>query len=164
VHGGDIVHAGFHYGKDAMRFSFLILFLLWATTTVAESKWRGHEETLTNHPTIQAMHRIHTAHRARHGLPPQKLNSELCRSAQDWSEWMARTGSFNHSPWNVAENIAMGQESASDAMNAWMNSRGHNANLLGGAGQVGFGVAESSSGHRYWTSCHGSGFKTHGPQ
>ncbi len=123
--------------------------------------WKGHEAILMDHPTIVACHRIQTEHRKRNGLRPQTLNGELCRVAQEWSEFMARTGSFSHSPYNVAENIATGSRSASGTMDQWIGSRGHNANLLSGGSQVGFGVAESPAGQRYWTSCHGSGFKIH---
>lgn len=121
--------------------------------------WRGSEQLLMDHPTIQRMHDIQTEHRSRNGLRPQVLNAELCRAAQEWSEYMARHHYFEHSHYPVAENIAVGQESASAAMSAWIGSRGHNANLLGGGSQVGFGVAKSSDGTRYWTSCHGSGFR-----
>ena len=123
--------------------------------------WRGNEQLLMSHPTIQRMHAIHTEHRSRNGLRPQILNAELCRAAQEWSEYMARHGYFEHSHYPLRENIAVGQESAKSTMNGWVHSRGHNANLLGGDQQVGFGAAESADGTRYWSSCHGSGFKVH---
>ena len=129
---------------------------------LSAGEWRGHEQLLVDHPTIRAMHHIQTEHRSRNGLRPQTLNGELCRAAQEWSEYMAKHHYFEHSHYPVAENIAVGQGSASAAMSAWIHSRGHNANLLGGGSHVGFGVAKSADGTRYWTSCHGSGFRVVG--
>jgi uncharacterized protein YkwD len=127
----------------------------------AAAQWKGSEAELMAHPAITALHAQQTSHRARNGLPPQVLNGELCRAAQEWSEYMAKTGRFDHSPYSVAENIAVGQESAAAALAGWVNSRGHNANLLSGARQVGFGVAATAGGTRYYTSLHGTGFKVH---
>ena len=135
--------------------------LVLVASVALAGQWKGHEQLLVNHPTIKEMHRIQTRHRANYGIQSQILSAELCRSAQEWSEYMARTGDFNHSHYNVAENIALGSNTAQGTMNQWINSSGHNANLLGNARQVGFGVAQASNGTRYWTSCHGNGFKVH---
>ena len=140
-----------------MRSLLFVIALLLGSVAHA-GNWKGHEQVLADHPTIQAMYKIDCEHRVRNGLMPQELNLELCRAAQEWSEYMAVHGYFEHSHFNVAENIAMGASTASGAMSMWIGSRGHNANLLGGAEQVGFGVAEAGDGTRYWTSCHGSGF------
>jgi hypothetical protein len=136
---------------------FVIALLLGSVANAGD--WKGNEQVLVDHPTIQSMYRIHCEHRSQNGFKAQQLNGRLCRAAQEWSEFMAANNYFEHSHFNVAENIAMGAATAGGAMNMWINSRGHNANLLGGAKQVGFGVAEASDGTRYWTSCHGSGFK-----
>lgn len=53
----------------------------------------------------------------------------------------------------AGENIAAGQRSPEDVMNAWMNSSGHRANILNATyGRVGIGVVTSSSGGYgyYW--------------
>ena len=141
-----------------MKTIYACVIALIASVTLA-GEWEGHEQLLVNHPTILEMHRIQTKHRASHGKHPQTLNAELCRAAQEWSEYMAEHHYFEHSHYPVAENIAVGANTASGAMSMWINSRGHNANLLGGGGQVGFGVAKAADGTRYWTSCHGDGFK-----
>lgn len=50
------------------------------------------------------------------------------------------------------ENIAWGQRSASEVMNAWMNSEGHKANILNNDfTKIGVGVYQSSNGTLYWT-------------
>ena len=140
----------------------LMVLMLFATSVSQAGDWSGQELTLMENSNIQQMYESHTKHRKRNGLRPQILNGELCRAAQEWSEYMARNHYFQHSHYPVAENIAVGQEAANAAISGWINSRGHNANLLSWHNQVGFGIAESEDGTRYWTSCHGSGFKVHG--
>jgi uncharacterized protein YkwD len=141
--------------------SLLMVLVLFAASVAQAGDWSGQELTLMENANIQDLYEAQTKHRNRNGLRPQTLNGELCRAAQEWSEYMAKWGHFSHSHYPVAENIAVGQKSANSAMNGWINSRGHNANLLSGYEQVGFGIAESADGTRYWTSCHGSGFKVH---
>lgn len=52
----------------------------------------------------------------------------------------------------AGENIAEGQRTPSEVMNAWMNSPGHRANILGSQfGKVGVGVYKSAQGRYYWT-------------
>ena len=70
-------------------------------------------------------------------------------------------GSYTFSPivpdpyYGVAENIAMGQNSAQEVMNAWMNSPGHRANILnGGYTHIGVGVCDGCGKH--WTQCFGT--------
>ncbi len=54
------------------------------------------------------------------------------------------------SGYTFGENIAMGQRSASDVMNSWMNSEGHRANILNGRFRaVGIGAYEVN-GYKYW--------------
>jgi uncharacterized protein YkwD len=138
--------------------ALVVLAVLAFVSPLAAGGWSGHEKLLMAHPTIQAMYKIHCEHRARNGLQPQEISGELCRAAQEWSEYMAKNQYFEHSHYPLAENIAVGKGSANSAMGGWIGSRGHNANLLGGDSQVGFGVSKSADGTRYWTSCHGSGF------
>lgn len=50
----------------------------------------------------------------------------------------------------AGENIAYGQRSAEEVMNAWMNSEGHRANILGDYDYIGIGVYEKG-GVIYWS-------------
>ena len=50
----------------------------------------------------------------------------------------------------AGENIAYGQKTATEVMNAWMNSEGHRANILGDYNYIGIGVYEQG-GTIYWT-------------
>lgn len=85
--------------------------------------------------------------RQKHGLEPLKVDWELSRVAQEKSRDMALNDYFSHnsptygSPFqmmqdwgisytNAGENIAKGQRTPSEVVNAWMNSEGHRANIL----------------------------------
>lgn len=50
------------------------------------------------------------------------------------------------------ENIAWGQATPQDVMNAWMNSDGHRANILNAKfTKIGVGYRQNSAGRNYWT-------------
>lgn len=108
-------------------------------------------------------------HRAANGLAPLACNWELCRVARFKSQDMINKKYFSHqsptygSPFTMmqsfgirfsagGENIAYGQRTPQDVMNAWMNSPGHRNNIMSPIyTQIGVGVAKASNGTYYWT-------------
>ena len=109
------------------------------------------------------------AERQKVGVAPLTLNEDLNRSATVKSKDMANQNYFSHtSPTYggltqllnaqgirysyAGENIAMGQRSPEEVMNAWMNSSGHRANILNSNfTQLGVGYATNGNGTPYWT-------------
>ncbi len=109
------------------------------------------------------------AERAKAGLKPLKMNTELSKVATLKSQDMAKNNYFSHtsptygSPFDMmkkfgisyktaGENIAMGQTTPEQVMNGWMNSSGHRANILKASfTEIGVGIAKNSSGRLYWT-------------
>jgi uncharacterized YkwD family protein/spore coat assembly protein SafA len=107
--------------------------------------------------------------RAKNGLQALKANWELCRVARYKSQDMINKRYFSHesptygSPFRMmesfgikfsaaGENIAYGQRTPQEVMNAWMNSPGHRRNILSNIyNQIGVGVAKASNGTFYWT-------------
>ncbi|MGN1032398.1 MAG: CAP domain-containing protein, partial [Intestinibacter sp.] len=107
--------------------------------------------------------------RKSNGLKPLTLNKELSNVATIKSQDMIDKGYFDHtsptygSPFDMmksfgisykaaGENIAKGQKTPSDVMNAWMNSSGHRANILSSNfTELGVGIAKDSKGTIYWT-------------
>lgn len=104
--------------------------------------------------------------RIQNGLKPLQENWELSRVARYKSQDMADRGYFSHtsptygSPFQMmkafglsyrstGENIAYGQRTPQEVMNAWMNSSGHRANILN-ASYTQIGVGYVADG-RYWT-------------
>lgn len=70
------------------------------------------------------------AERAKAGLPAYAVDPELMRSARAHCTWMAQNQRLQHTTANVAENIAMGQPDAAGAIQSWLNSPMHRANML----------------------------------
>lgn len=107
--------------------------------------------------------------RAARGLATYKYSSDLAYVARLKSQDMINNNYFSHtsptygSPFQMmekfglrfsaaGENIAYGQKTASEVMNAWMNSAGHKANILSSAyTTIGVGVAKAANGTLYWT-------------
>ncbi|KAJ1816302.1 hypothetical protein LPJ60_005375 [Coemansia sp. RSA 2675] len=100
--------------------------------------------------------------RARAGKAALTLSSQLNAVAEAHSQYMSSARSMTHSDpggslgtrvaaagmkWmGAAENIAWNQKSVSQVMDAWTNSPGHYANMIGDYTSVGFGEV-----NLYWT-------------
>ncbi|SCC07652.1 CAP domain-containing protein [Bacillus wiedmannii] len=106
------------------------------------------------------------AERVKQGLPALKIDTELSKVARVKSEDMQKNNYFDHnsptygSPFDMmkkfgisytsaGENIAQGQRTPEEVVQAWMNSAGHRANILNnGFTHIGVGYVESGN---YWT-------------
>ncbi|WNS73868.1 CAP domain-containing protein [Bacillus sp. DTU_2020_1000418_1_SI_GHA_SEK_038] len=104
--------------------------------------------------------------RAKYGVPALQLDVNLSKVARAKSSDMKAKGYFDHnsptygSPFDMmksfgityrtaGENIAMGQRSPEEVVNAWMNSEGHRKNILN-ANFTHIGVGHVAEGN-YWT-------------
>ncbi|WP_404468007.1 CAP domain-containing protein [Sutcliffiella horikoshii] len=106
------------------------------------------------------------AEREKQGLAPLELDVELSKVAKDKSKDMQQNNYFSHnspthgSPFDMmkkygiqyntaGENIAQGQQSPEEVVNAWMNSEGHRANIMNeNFTHIGVGHVEEGN---YWT-------------
>ena len=89
--------------------------------------------------------------RARNGLPALQIDMQLMQSARRHAAWMASRRSLQHTSSAVAENIAMGQSSSGEAVQDWMTSPGHRANILSsGHARIGVGAYRGANGQIYW--------------
>ncbi len=119
--------------------------------------------------------------RAQNGLPPLKRFSQLDQAARYFATDMGQDNYFSHdtydrsdgnlvyvcswidrvksyySPYSMlAENIAAGYSTPESVMNAWMNSSGHRANILGSSWEIGVGYYQGSGNYyRYWVQDFG---------
>ncbi|MDX2851851.1 CAP domain-containing protein [Streptomyces sp. PA03-3a] len=109
--------------------------------------------------------------RATAGCQPLHADKKLSELASDFSADMAARGFFDHSdpdgddPWDRAaqagiknlggENIARGQATPEEVMDAWMNSEGHRANILNcDFKKIGVGAVLGEGGP-WWTQDFG---------
>lgn len=91
------------------------------------------------------------AERARYGLPPLEVDPNLLRSARDHAAWMTRNQVLQHTRLPVAENIAMGQQSSREAVQSWMSSPGHRANILSRSyRRIGVAAYRTQAGTIFW--------------
>jgi uncharacterized protein YkwD len=89
--------------------------------------------------------------RARYGLPPLVVDPALVKSARKHAFWMTSNYSMTHTTAPVGENIAMGQTTSGEVLNAWMNSSGHRANILNrGYTRIGVAAYMTKSGTIFW--------------
>ena len=89
--------------------------------------------------------------RARYGLPPLQVDPQLMETAREHASWMTRSGRLVHTMQAVAENIAMGQPHSHDAVQSWMNSSGHRANILNAAHRlIGVAAFRTEGGTIFW--------------
>jgi uncharacterized protein YkwD len=117
--------------------------------------------------------------RAKNGLAPLTLNSKLTEAAQIHTENMAVQDFFSHTgkdgssagdraakmgyDWRtLAENIAAGQRSPAEVVQAWINSPGHRENMLNPSVKeigVGYFFLANDTGttnyNAYWTQNFG---------
>lgn len=110
--------------------------------------------------------------RARSGLPMLRMDPRLCRAARLHSANMARYNSMSHSlegrshqhrtmaagypSGMVAENICYSQRDPQSAINTWLNSSGHRANMLSYQyADLGVGIGYSRNGQPYYTQVFG---------
>jgi uncharacterized YkwD family protein/spore coat assembly protein SafA len=109
------------------------------------------------------------AERGKAGLQPLRENWELSRVARYKSQDMIDKNYFSHtsptygSPFQMmkdfgisyqaaGENIAAGQRTPAEVVEAWMNSEGHRKNILSPTyTEIGIGYVKGGSYGHYWT-------------
>lgn len=129
----------------------------------------NNENTATEVSDIEKeVARLVNIERQKYGLKDLTLDAPLSAAARLKSQDMVDKNYFSHqsptygSPFDMlrklnisyqtaGENIAMGQRTATEVVNAWMNSSGHRANILSqNYGKIGVGYA-TKNGTPYWT-------------
>lgn len=114
--------------------------------------------------------------RLAHGLPPLKLNTQLCAAAQAYAEVLLQSGQIQHADSlgrradyratqagyfysHLGENLAAGQLSWERALEMWLQSPSHRANLLHPDYRelgVGFSADDQARYRTTWTQLLGA--------
>ena len=99
-------------------------------------------------PLLFASARKHSVNMAKQ----DKLEHEL-----DEKSNKDRVNAENYKWSRLAENIAMGQKSPKQVVEAWMNSEGHRKNILTPElTEIGIGIEKNAKGQIYWTQNFGT--------
>ena len=120
----------------------------------------------TVHPYIQQVVDLVNAERAKEGLAPLTVNTNVQAAAQvrakeceqsfshtrpDGTSFATALKEQNVSYRSAGENIAWGQRSPQEVVNAWMNSSGHRANIMNANfTTIGVGYYQNTKGTNYW--------------
>lgn len=117
----------------------------------------------------QAVHTQINQYRVEQGLPPLELNAEISEIARQHSQAMADgQAAFSHDGFEqrgqaiarkipfrtVAENLAFNQgfdDPVTQAVEGWIDSPGHHANIKGNFDLTGIGVVKNEQGEYYLT-------------
>lgn len=150
--------------------SCLVLFL--GACLIAEEPNSGGTFKLTDEE--QKLFELTNKERARHDLPPFKVNPLLAKAAREHSENMASQDKLSHvldgkTPADrvkatgyvyryVGENVAWGLNiPLEQTMADWMNSKGHRENILKKEfTEIGLGYAKHKDGKFYCTQVFGT--------
>ncbi len=108
----------------------------------------GEHDWLIKHPTIVELLERHNQERARVGIGPLTLNTDMCLAAQRHADWMAKSGIYQHSSLPYREIIFQGPQSAAGAVAGWIASPAHHSIMLSGS-EAGFGYMKVG-GRTYW--------------
>lgn len=119
-----------------------------------------------NYAYVKQVVELVNKERNKNGLASLTMDSELNRAAAlraketvksfshtrpDGSSCFTALDEIGYSYFSAGENIAMGQSSPSEVVNAWMNSEGHRANILNSSfTKIGVGC-HSNGSTLYWS-------------
>lgn len=119
------------------------------------------------HAYVKQVVNLVNAERAKAGLAPLTIDSSVQAAAQvrakeceqSFSHTRPNGSSFstalkeqNVSYRRAGENIAWGQRTPEEVVNAWMNSEGHRANIMNGNfTKIGVGYYQNAKGVNYWS-------------
>jgi len=135
-----------------------------STPELPENGGSGETDSISEYESRVA--ELVNEQRAKNGLSPLKLSSDISAVARVKSQDMADNGYFSHtsptygSPFDMlesfgisykaaGENIAQGYSTPESVVNGWMNSAGHRANILSeNFTELGVGYVKNGN---YWT-------------
>ncbi|MEL6934103.1 MAG: CAP domain-containing protein [Pseudomonadota bacterium] len=120
-------------------------FMFWLVVSIWSSAMPGHTQELLDNGT--AAQSWINEYRAKNGRSALQVSQVLTKIAAQHAHDMSRHGFFSHTGSDgssisdrardagyqfciIAENIAKGQTTLGDVLNAWRNSKGHRQNML----------------------------------
>lgn len=143
-----------------MRFLLLILAIL-CSGCVRKVSFSGNWENISS----LTLFYLHNVEREKNHREKFQMDLDLDASAQKHAQWMASKRKLTHAGFETrvegkwmttGENIAWKQVTEAEAVECWMNSAGHRANILNADfKKIGFGFAEASDGTIYWCTIFG---------
>lgn len=137
-----------------------------STDTTPEESPEEDSSDNNTHPYLKQVVDLVNAERAKEGLAPLTVNTKVQAAAQvrameseklfshtrpDGSSFATALKEQGVSYRRAGENIAWGQRTPQQVVNAWMNSAGHRANIMNpNFTTIGVGYYQNANGTNYW--------------
>lgn len=137
-----------------------------STDTTPEESPEEDSSDNSAHPYLKQVVDLVNAERAKEGLAPLTVNTQVQAAAQvrameseklfshtrpDGSSFATALKEQGVSYRRAGENIAWGQRTPEQVVNAWMNSAGHRANIMNpNFTTIGVGYYQNANGTNYW--------------
>ena len=137
-----------------------------STDTTPEESPEEDSSASSTHPYLKQVVDLVNAERAKEGLAPLSVNAKVQAAAQvrameseklfshtrpDGSSFATALKEQGVSYRRAGENIAWGQRTPQQVVNAWMNSAGHRANIMNpNFTTIGVGYYQNANGTNYW--------------
>ena len=154
---------------------YALLLVACSPTSPTETAAPGLVPIASSSPVEQAIVDLTNQERMRQGLGALRTEARLSQAARLQVEQLVRAGRLDHVlpdaqyprpedrlaaagyPWQAyGENLAFGYPDARSAVNGWMNSPGHRANIVGTAfTEIGAGSATDANGRTYYAQVFG---------
>lgn len=147
----------------------ILLFLILSAITFSSSMRLGFSQTQSE-DSIKEIEKqvlnLVNEYRSSKGLPALAYNDKIYIEAKKHSQNMAQGKTpFSHDGFDgrwdrlmksvggrsMAENVAMGQETAQEALDSWLSSTGHRENIEGKFNLTAIGIAQGADGDLYFT-------------
>lgn len=84
------------------------------------------------------------------GVRAKELEKKFSHTRPDGTACFTVLGEYGIEYWTCGENIAAGQKTPEEVMNAWMNSPGHYMNIMGYYTHIGVGYYVDANGRPNW--------------
>ncbi len=170
------LHPCRHMTDRRATLALVWFFVLASGCSSAASPTGVEAESATASGAANEIATLTNSERRQAGLAPFAISPLLMRAAQLHADQMASAGEMAHvlpgsrypEPqdrlaavgyrWQAyAENVAYGQGSPASALNSWMGSSGHRANILNpGLTEIGAALARGSDGRPYYVQVFGN--------
>lgn len=98
----------------------------WADQAAGSGISSGNGGAAAPNGLAQEILALHNSYRAEVGVGPLQWSDGLAASAQQWAEYLAATGTFQHSDTGLGENLAQGSTgwtSVAQLVNMWANEK-----------------------------------------
>ena len=147
----------------------ILLFFIISAVTFSSSMRLGFSQTQSE-DSIKKIEKqvlnLVNKYRSMKDLPALTYNDNIYIEAKKHSQNMAEGKTpFSHDGFDgrwdrllksvkgssMAENVAMGQETAQEALDSWLSSKGHRENIEGKFNLTAIGIAQGGDGDLYFT-------------